>query len=143
MAEAIYLGGSIVKDGRLGHVGIDGADVNNGTATCHVLYTLLGHAEVSKDVCLEGELQAVPCELPEVIHLRALVGCIVDQNVDLAPFLDCLVNNLPAQVHGLAVNTMHLASFYGGDRCLEAFDSILSLKCVHRSKQNILCSDCP
>ena len=96
ISQGAHLGGGIVQNSWLGHVGVDGADIYNGAAFGHVLNTLLGHAEIGDDVGLEGELQALPAELSKVIHHRTLVGRVVNKDVHLAPLGHSLVNNVPA-----------------------------------------------
>ena len=91
-----YLGAGIVKNARLWLVGLHRGRVDDGAALLHVLGCMLRYSKVCQDVGVECKLQSGPADLLKLVDLLALESSIVDQNVDAAPLLHCLIHNVPA-----------------------------------------------
>lgn len=100
-----YLSTSVVKNAWLWLVGLDRGHIDDGTALLHVLHSMLRNGEVGKDVGVEGALQAFSADLLKLVNLLVLPGSIVDQDVDAAPLLDCLIHYVPACKMHLVVFT--------------------------------------
>ncbi len=94
-----YLGAGIVQNAWLWLVGLHRADVDDSTALLHVLDCTLGNGEVSQDIGVEGALQSGTTYIFKLFYKLVLKCCIVDQDVNAAPLLDCLIHNVSAGRH--------------------------------------------
>ena len=89
------LSAGVVHDSWGGGISLDRADVDDGAALAHVLHSSLSHREVVQNVAVEGELQPLPRDVLKALYGLALEAGVVDQDVDSAPLVHCLLHNAP------------------------------------------------